>query len=94
MDLGVDAADAATILLRSGGSSLVISDNKVGRRRLALAYELGHYLAQDQYTVDWRVADQANEDIEARLDRFARSFLLPEAGLRESWRRNSSQSTR
>jgi Zn-dependent peptidase ImmA (M78 family) len=85
MDLGVDAADAATILLQSGGVSLVNSHNKVGRRRLALAHELGHYLAQDQYTVDWRVADQANEDIEARLDRFARSFLLPEAGLRQSW---------
>ena len=94
MDLGVDAADAATILLRSGGVSLINSSNKVGRRRLALAHELGHYLAQDQYTVDWRVANQANEDIEARLDRFARSFLLPEAGLRQSWRRNAHRELR
>ena len=94
MDLGRDAADAATILLRSGGVSLVNSNNKLGRRRLALAHELGHYLAQDQYTVDWRVADHSNEDIEARLDRFARSFLLPAAGLRSAWRRNAHRDLR
>jgi Zn-dependent peptidase ImmA (M78 family)/transcriptional regulator with XRE-family HTH domain len=93
-DLGVDAADAATILLRIGGVSLVNSHNKVGRRRLALAHELGHYLAQDQYTVDWRVADHANEDIEARLDRFARTFLLPEPGLREAWMRHEHRDLR
>jgi len=93
-DLGVDAADAATILLRTGGVSLINSHNKVGRRRLALAHELGHYLAQDQYTVDWRVADHANEDIEARLDRFARTFLLPEGGLRAAWRSNEQRELR
>lgn len=95
IDLGVDAADAATILLRVGGVSLVNSHNKVGRRRLALAHELGHYLAQDQYTVDWRVAgDYANADIEARLDRFARSFLLPDVGVREAWRSNEQKQLR
>jgi len=93
-DLGVDAADAATVLLRNGGVSLVNSHNKLGRRRLALAHELGHYLAQDQYTVDWRVADHAHEDVEARLDRFARAFLLPELGLREAWKRKESRELR
>lgn len=93
-DLGVDAADAATILLRTGGVSLVNSHNKVGRRRLALAHELGHYLARDQYTVDWRVADHGNKDIEARLDRFARAFLLPETDLRAAWRHNEHRDLR
>jgi Zn-dependent peptidase ImmA (M78 family) len=83
-DLGADTADAGTVLLRDGGVCLVNSHNRIGRRRLALAHELGHYLVADQYTVDWRVADQ-NGDIEARLDRFARALLLPEAGLRAVW---------
>lgn len=87
-DLGVDTADAGTILLRQGGVSLVNSHNKVGRRRLATAHELGHYLVADDYTVDWRVGDQSG-DIEARLDRFARSFLLPEDGVRTAWTRHA-----
>src|SRR5207244_305618 len=86
-DLGPDTADAGTILLRKGGISLINSHNKVGRRRLALAHELGHYLIADDYTVDWRVADQQGGDIEARLDRFARALLLPEGGVRETWNR-------
>ncbi|KRC65578.1 Cro/Cl family transcriptional regulator [Aeromicrobium sp. Root236] len=93
-DLGADAADAGTILLRNGGISLVNSHNKLGRRRLALAHELGHYLAQDQYTIDWRVADQANKGIEARLDRFARSLLLPETGLRDAWKKYEERDIR
>lgn len=87
VDLGPDTADAGTILLRQGGVSLINSHNKVGRRRLALAHELGHYLIADDYTIDWRVADQHGGDIEARLDRFARALLLPERGVREAWTR-------
>ncbi len=86
-DLGVDTADAGTILLRQGGVSLVNSHNKIGRRRLAAAHELGHYLVADEYTVDWRVADQGG-DIEGRLDRFARALLLPEPGVRAAWSRH------
>lgn len=82
-DLGPNTADAGTVMLRSGGVSLVNSHNKVGRRRLALAHELGHYLLQDEYTVDWRVADGLG--IESRLDDFARALLLPASGLRRMW---------
>ena len=93
-DLGVDTADAGTILLRSGGVSLVNSHNKVGKRRLALAHELGHYLVADEYTIDWRVSEHSG-DIEARLDRFARALLLPEAGLRKIWKaKHASLGTR
>jgi Zn-dependent peptidase ImmA (M78 family)/DNA-binding XRE family transcriptional regulator len=94
VNLGVDTADAGTILLRQGGVSLVNSHNKVGRRRLALAHELGHYLVADEYTVDWRVTDQQGGDIETRLDRFARSVLLPEAGVRAAWAQHESRGVR
>jgi Zn-dependent peptidase ImmA (M78 family)/transcriptional regulator with XRE-family HTH domain len=94
IDLGVDTADAGTILLRQGGVSLINSHNKVGRRRLALAHELGHFLVADEYTVDWRVTDQRSSDLEARLDRFARSLLLPEPGIRAAWDRHASRHPR
>lgn len=95
VDLGTDAADAATILLRAGGVSLVNSGRKPGRRRLALAHELGHYLVQDQYTVDWRVtSERGDSDIETRLDHFARAFLLPTEGLRQQWKANDHRELR
>ncbi|TFC75786.1 helix-turn-helix domain-containing protein [Cryobacterium sp. TMS1-20-1] len=87
LDLGVDTADAGTILLRTGGVSLVNSYNKVGKRRLALAHELGHYLVADDYTIDWRISEHSG-DIEATLDRFARALLLPKRGLRGLWEEN------
>lgn len=85
-DIGKDTADAGTIMLRQGGVSLINSYMKVGRRRLALAHELGHFLLTDGYTIDWRVNDR-NVDVpaEARLDRFARSLLLPRAAVEQLW---------
>lgn len=93
-DIGRDTADAGTILLPRGGVSLVNSNMKVGRRRLALAHELGHYLLADPYTVDWRVADHANDAVplESRLDRFARALLLPAAPITEQWREKVGRS--
>lgn len=86
LDLGVESADAATILLRNGGIALINGGLRVGRRRLALAHELGHYLVADDYTVDWRVAEyQDTEHRESILDQFARALLLPENGLRAAW---------
>ncbi|MEJ3748883.1 XRE family transcriptional regulator [Actinomycetes bacterium KLBMP 9797] len=78
-------ADAGTVLLHTGGVSVVNGDLRVGRRRLALAHELGHYLVADPYTTDWRVAWSEGDGLEARLDRFARALLLPEADLRTRW---------
>lgn len=88
IDLGVDTADAGTLLLKSGGVSLVNGHNKPGRQRLALAHELGHYLVQDEYSIDWRVV-KSGVDVEAQFDRFARALLLPEDGLTEVWKRHS-----
>ena len=80
-----DGADAGTVLLRAGGVSVINGDLRVGRRRLALAHELGHYLIADPYTTDWRVASTEADALEARLDRFARALLLPDRDLRERW---------
>ncbi|WP_250283443.1 MULTISPECIES: ImmA/IrrE family metallo-endopeptidase [unclassified Frankia] len=85
-DLGPDAADAASILLARGGIAIVNGHLRVGRRRLALAHALGHYLFADEYTVDWRIAEQDDDNAwETRLDRFARAVLLPAAGLHRTW---------
>jgi Zn-dependent peptidase ImmA (M78 family)/DNA-binding XRE family transcriptional regulator len=86
LDLGADAADAASIHLTRGGVAVVNGHLRVGRRRLALAHELGHYLFADAYAVDWRIAEQDDDATwETRLDRFARAILLPAAGLGRSW---------
>jgi Zn-dependent peptidase ImmA (M78 family)/DNA-binding XRE family transcriptional regulator len=87
-DFGPNTADAASILLPGGAVILVNGHLHVGRRRLAVAHELGHCFFADEYTVDWRVADQGLGDNgwEARLDRFARALLLPSVGLGASWR--------
>lgn len=87
-DIGKDTADAGTILLRRGGVSLVNSHMRIGRRRLALAHELGHYLIADDYTIDWRVAGHSDRTVplESRLDRFARALLLPDGAVAEHWR--------
>lgn len=84
-DLGPDTADAGTVLLRRGSVTLVNSQNKVGRRRLALAHEFGHYLLADEYTVDWRVGPGENVGLEALLDRFARALLLPTDAVWALW---------
>jgi Zn-dependent peptidase ImmA (M78 family)/transcriptional regulator with XRE-family HTH domain len=85
-NLGADAPDSATTLLHRGGVSVVNSDRAVGRRRLAVAHELGHYLLADEYTVDWRVGawpdSQRNEWL---IDVFARAFLLPAGSLGSRW---------
>ncbi|MER7167552.1 XRE family transcriptional regulator [Micromonospora sp. NPDC000207] len=85
-DLGRDAADAASVLLDRGGVAVVNGHLHVGRRRLAAAHELGHFLFADEYSVDWRVSDWGDDNAwEARLDRFARALLLPATGLRRMW---------
>lgn len=83
-ELGVDTADAGTLLLREGGISLVNSSGKVGRRRLSAAHELAHFLVADEYTIDWRVADDSGRK-ETLFDHFARGVLLPRQALLVRW---------
>ena len=86
-DLGTESADAAMVLLRTGGVAVINGERRVGRRRLACAHELGHYIVADEYTVDWRIAEQ--QDVEQReglIDYFARALLLPRASVTREWR--------
>jgi transcriptional regulator with XRE-family HTH domain len=86
LDLGAETADAATILLEAGAAGVVNGALHTGRRRLALAHELGHYLVADDFTVDWRVAEyQPGQQRESLLDRFARAMLLPAADVKANW---------
>lgn len=86
LDLGNDTVDGSSMLLRHGGIAVVNGTRHVGRRRLTLAHEFGHYLFADEFSLDWQVGntDQARGR-EARIDHFARALLLPEQGLREAW---------
>lgn len=82
--LGPDTADAGMLLLDDCGIGFVNSSAKVGRRRLAAVHELGHFLVQDAYTVDWRVAEDELHH-ESRLDHFARAALLPAEAVVRRW---------
>jgi Zn-dependent peptidase ImmA (M78 family)/transcriptional regulator with XRE-family HTH domain len=84
VDLG-EGADAGTVLLERGGVALINGHWRVGRRRLAVAHEFGHYLVADQFSLDWRVSAADAAGIESLLDRFARAVLMPQEDLRERW---------
>lgn len=87
LEMGPDSADAATVLLESGAVSIVNGNLRIGRRRLALAHELGHALVADDYSIDWRVAEYSESDRrESLFDRFARALLLPADSLTDIWR--------
>ena len=85
VELG-EGADAGTTLLPAGGVTVVNGSLFPGKRRLALAHELAHYLVADDYTTDWRVASNEADRTESLFDRFARALLLPAADLEVQWR--------
>ncbi len=86
IDMGPNAADAASILLATGGVAIVNGHLRVGRRRLALTHELGHHLFADDYTVDWRIDEKEDDQAwESRIDRFARALLLPAESVGRFW---------
>ncbi|RLZ03056.1 hypothetical protein CWC38_07740 [Kocuria tytonicola] len=85
VDLGSESADAATVLLASGAVTVINGHLAPGRRRLALAHEVGHALVADDYTVDWKVQEAASDRREALFDFFARALLMPGKQLRKDW---------
>ncbi len=93
LELGDTGADGASMLLAHGGVAVINGSRLVGRRRLTLAHELGHFVFADEYSTDWAIADAQAEGVEARIDRFARAVLLPEAALREQWRAGDNTRT-
>lgn len=85
LELGDEAADGASLLLERGGVAIINGSRRLGRRRLTLAHELGHFFVADEFSVDWRVADEAAGQREGRMDRFARALLLPAEALAQAW---------
>lgn len=88
--IGADCADGGLILLQRGGVCFVNSSMKSGRRRLAAAHELGHFLCADDYVVDHKVTGETEIKTEAMLNRFARAFLLPPEAAKK-WQDISSE---
>lgn len=86
--LGPDAADGGSVLLESGGVALVNSTSDVGRRRMTLAHEIGHYVVADEYTIDHSVLQSGDGDRESLLDRFARALLCPGEPTKDYWNRH------
>lgn len=85
--LGPDSADGGSLLLEIGGVALINSTADVGRRRLTLAHEIGHYVVADEYTIDHSVLIGTNGDRESLLDRFGRALLCPADPTQEFWSR-------
>jgi Zn-dependent peptidase ImmA (M78 family)/DNA-binding XRE family transcriptional regulator len=85
--LGPDAADGGSVLLEAGGVALVNSTSDVGRRRMTLAHEIGHYVVADEYTIDHAILQSGDGDRESLLDRFARALLCPSGPTQTYWNR-------
>ncbi len=86
IDLGADAADGCAVLLAHGGVAIVNGHLRVGRRRLTLAHELGHYLFADAFALDWQVTgSEPASSREGKIDHFARCLLLSEDALTRAW---------
>ena len=85
LDIHSDGADGASVLLDRGGVAVVNGNRELGRRRLTLAHELGHYVFADEYSTDWRVGDTSTHRTEALIDRFARALLVPKSAVQAPW---------
>lgn len=87
LELGEQEADAAMVVMGEAGVALVNATRGVGRRRLALAHELVHFMVDDRYRNDFRVDVRDSDDAhENRVDRAARSILLPAESLGRMWK--------
>ena len=82
--LGEESADGGSILLENGGVAVINGSRDVGRRRLTLAHELGHYVFADEYSIDFDIFS-APSRTESLIDRFARAVLLPSSTLAGRW---------
>ena len=92
MALGEESADGGSILLEDGGVAVINGSREVGRRRLTLAHELGHYVFADEYSTDVDIFS-APSWTERLIDRFARAVLLPAPTLAGCWGGGNSTRT-
>ncbi|MDO5093050.1 MAG: XRE family transcriptional regulator [Propionibacteriaceae bacterium] len=87
-------ADAAYMGHEDWGVAYINSENAIGRRRLALAHEIGHFLVGDAMSMDFRLDIALEDRHEALLDRAARAILLPPNETRSEWEILTSAGTR
>ncbi|MGV0636026.1 XRE family transcriptional regulator [Mycolicibacillus trivialis] len=88
LSLGDGGADGALVEVTEGSAAVVIDgDARLGRRRMSLAHELGHWLFGDAY-------DAAASDAERLINSFAAHLLAPRAGITKLWHTNRNDSVR
>lgn len=79
LGLGEGGADGAMVEVSSNAAVAVIDgDTRIGRRRMSLAHELGHWLFGDPF-------DSVASDAERMINSFAAHFLAPRAGVNGLW---------
>jgi Zn-dependent peptidase ImmA (M78 family)/DNA-binding XRE family transcriptional regulator len=84
LDLEEDEVDGAYLALEKGGVAVINGRNEPGRRRFTLAHEIGHYLAQDEYSADSSIGTSTS-DKESLIDVFAIHLQLPSAVAESEW---------
>jgi Zn-dependent peptidase ImmA (M78 family)/DNA-binding XRE family transcriptional regulator len=84
LDLEEDEVDGAYLALEKGGVAVINGRNEPGRRRFTLAHEIGHYLAQDEYSADSSIGTSTS-DKESLIDVFAIHLQLPSAVAKSEW---------
>lgn len=86
--LGQSGADGAMVEVSSGAAVAVIDgDTRLGRRRMSLAHELGHWLFGDPFDTD-------ASNAERMINSFAAHFLAPRAGVDGIWRKYRNDAVR
>jgi transcriptional regulator with XRE-family HTH domain len=86
--LGDGGADGALVEVTAGAAAAVIDgDARLGRRRMSLAHELGHWLFGDAY-------DAGAIDAERMINSFAAHLLVPRTGVSTLWQQYSASSVR
>lgn len=89
LTLGDKGADGALVEVADGAAAVVVDGNaRVGRRRMSLAHELGHWLFGDAYD------SNATAEAEQMITSFAAHFLAPRAGVVALWRQHTSDTLR
>lgn len=86
---GDRGADGALVEVGDGIAAAVIDgDARVGRRRMSLAHELGHWLFGDAYD------SNTAPDTEQMITSFAAFFLAPRSGVTALWNQHRTEMLR
>lgn len=88
LKLGELGTDGAMVAVSDRIAVAVIDgDTRIGRRRMSLAHELGHWLFGDSF-------DSGVTDAERMINSFAAHLLAPRAGINQTWNEHPSETVR